>query len=123
MSVLPSEDRLAYESARLESMRTGRELASVLDDRALLLTTARRDQMWQASILLLAEDLRLMKPESLLLWHFGGTGPRTAAEMYEAMQAWLAMASSKLSQDLEAQHAFVSALREENTRRQGKARS
>jgi hypothetical protein len=75
--------------AMKDSRRSGRHYVDVMHERDLLLTAARTTELVTQHFEMFLRDMDLISPEGVLMWFYGNTGPRTAAEMFTATHAWI----------------------------------
>jgi len=75
--------------AHLAAMRHGVPLADELDRQGLLLTPERLQGIREGVLNVLTAHVAAERPETLLRWHFGDSNPRTPAQVWDAVQAWL----------------------------------
>lgn len=87
--MLSNEIHEAVRVAIKDAMINGIPLATGLDSVGLLLTAERRRFIRDEVLNVLTAHVLAERPETLLRAHFGDSNPRTPAEVWTAVQAWL----------------------------------
>lgn len=77
------------ERAMADAKRRGVHLAEQLDKAALLLTPERQKRIEDGVYQILETILDAERVEQILRAHFGDGKPRTSAETWDAIRAWL----------------------------------
>lgn len=69
--------------------RLGVDSIEALHEAELLLTPKRRNDIKVGAVEDLLRRLDRQDPGKIMMWYFNGRGSGTAAEMFEAVKAWL----------------------------------